>query len=223
MATSTIHTRRIIWIVLVLFAVFVFATSFELREFVDESFLRLKNFIEEKRTLGVIIFLTLSALSAMLSPFSVIPFIPIAVLAWGEFFSIAVMLMGWLLGASISFFLARNVGRPVLKKYISFEHIDHYLEKLPSHLEFTILLLFRFAVPAEIPGYVVGLTRYPFAPYFLATFLSELPFAVMSVYASEAFLEKKYISVILLVVIGSLIIGIAFYFFRKFLRKSHIH
>lgn len=214
-----LHAKHIFGIAFLLLAIVVFASSIELRQFIDGAMASIKSLIEKQEALGIFAFFVISALSAMLSPFSIIPLIPLAVLTWGGFVTNALVLAGWVTGGILSFMLARLVGRLILRKFISFEHIDHYLEKLPRKLEFEILLLFRFAVPAEIPGYAVGLTKYPFFPYLLATLLSELPFSVISVYASEAFLKKHYLPVVMSIITAALVIGVALHLFRRALRK----
>lgn len=213
-----LHKKHFLSVFLILLAIAVFAASFQVQEFVEQSFLTVKNLIETNEITGLLVFIALGALSSMLSPFSVVPFIPIAVLAWGDMPTIFIVLFGWVLGGVISFSLTRFLGRPFVRKFISFEHIDHYLKQLPEKLEFELLLVFRLALPSEIPGYVVGLTSFPFRRYLLATILSEIPFAVISVYASEAFLKKQYIPLIMWIIVATLIIGIMFNVLRKLLK-----
>lgn len=213
------HPRHFILILAAVIFLVLFATSLQMQQFIEGSLSRVQSLIEAREFLGFAIFFLLTMLSAMLSPLSSVPLIPIAVLAWGDVLTLLLTLGGWVVGGSISFMLARTLGRHVLRKFISFEHIDHYLAILPQRLGFELLLLFRLAIPAEIPGYVVGLTKFPFFPYLLATVMAEFPFAVISVYASEAFLEKKFIPLLMWIIVGGLIIGITFHVFRKVLRK----
>lgn len=213
-----LHRKHTIGILLILVAIFIFAISFQIQSFVEVSFTTLKNFIELHLVSGLLIFIGLSALSAMLSPFSVVPFIPAAILVWGPVSTMGIILLGWVLGGMVSFALARYLGRPILRKFMSFEVIDRYLKQLPEKLEFELIMVFRLALPSEIPGYTIGLTQFPFQKYLLATILSEIPFAVISVYASEAFLEKQYIPLVMWIIVATLIIGIMFNVLRKLLK-----
>ena len=46
-------------------------------------------------------------------------------------------------------------------------------------------------MPSEIPGYVLGLARYPFWKYLLALTITELPYAVVTIYLGASFIERR--------------------------------
>ena len=87
-------------------------------------------------------------------------------------------------------------------------------------MTFPLLLLFRLAMPSET-GYVFGLFRYDFCRYLLITFLAELPFAILIVYGSDAFIQTNWWSFAILFLVGVAIIALAYrLFIRRFEEKT---
>jgi uncharacterized membrane protein YdjX (TVP38/TMEM64 family) len=58
------------------------------------------------------------------------------------------------------------------------------------------------ALPSEVPGYLVGLLRYPFARYLLALGLAELPFALGAVLLGESFIQGDVLRLVALGLAG---------------------
>lgn len=207
--------RIFIFFLLIIITAFLFWSSFSLQNIFYETVFSIEEYASENQTFVAVIFIALAALSAMLSPFSSVPFVPAAVMLWGNVLTINFLLAGWLIGAVFAYFVGYYLGYPFLSQLSSFEKIKYYREKLPKKKEFLLILLFRFAMPAEIPGYALGIARYNFGKYFLATFLAELPFAIITSYASEALIVNKPAIFIGLVLLAFLIISLMFYFFHK--------
>jgi len=180
----------------------------------------LRTYEQQYVFLAETIFILLAALSAMLSPFSSAPLVPFAIVLWGDTLTILLLYIGWLIGGTITYQIGNKIGYRIFKRYIDIDgKIAEYHQQLTPRTEFGLILLFRLAMPAEIPGYVLGTVRYNFWKYLLATAIAELPFAIFTVYAGEAVVQKD---IVLLSVTGILIITVlagAFYFFKKRIRK----
>lgn len=199
--------------------VFVFWSSLYLQDLFYNSLEAFRIYIEENEFLGIAVFFLLAALSAMLSPFSSIPLIPVAIVSWGAPLSLILLLGGWLFGESITYFIGKYAGRSLLKFFIPFEKIEHYKKLVPEKSQFLLVLLFRLAVPAEIPGYVLGAVGYDFWKYLLATFLAELPFAIITIYSGKAFVTGDRIVFISLILLLISLISLAAYLFRKKVKR----
>ncbi len=174
-----------------------------------------KRYSDENTGAAIFLFLIFAALSAMLAPFSSIPLVPISVAVWGSPMTLVLLLTGWITGGVAAYFIGYVLGRPVVRHIITEEKINYYRSKIPARSEFTLLLLFRLAMPAEIPGYLLGMIRYHFAKYVAITLLAEIPFALIAVYASEAFLEERRAVFISLAVTGGILFGTLFYLFHR--------
>jgi len=149
--------------------------------------------------LGVSVFVVISALSAMLAFFSTAIVVPAAVVTWGKPVTMALLWLGWMLGGAFAYGVGRGLGRPVVSWFVSVTMLERLEHRMSARLPFGLVLLFQMAVPSEIPGYLLGLVRYPFAKFMIALSIAEFPFAIATVYLGASFLERK---VTLLVTIG---------------------
>lgn len=211
--------KILITFLLIIIGSFLFWSSVSIQGIFYETVLSVQEYSVENGGLVIAIFIILAALSAMLSPFSSVPFVPAAILIWGNLLTAIFLLAGWLTGEALAYFISYYLGYPLVKHLASFEKIEYFKNKIPKKSEFLMVLLFRFAMPAEIPGYVLGLIRYDFWKYFLATFLAELPFAFIISYAGEALVNNEPLIFISLVALAFIIIGAMFYIFNKQLRR----
>jgi uncharacterized membrane protein YdjX (TVP38/TMEM64 family) len=139
------------------------------------------------------VFVILSAASAMLAFFSSMILVPVAVYAWGEWVTLALLWSGWMLGGALSYCVGRYLGRRVVAWFVPSEQLDYFETRLRAKAGFPIILLFQFSVPSEIPGYLLGTMRYRFGVYALALALAELPYAVGGVFLTGSFLRREYI------------------------------
>jgi uncharacterized membrane protein YdjX (TVP38/TMEM64 family) len=152
---------------------------------------------------GALLFLLLSALSAMLAFFSSAVLVPVAILDWGKLGCACLLWLGWILGGACAYGIARFWGRPVVRRLTSSRALARYEERISRRTPFGLVLLFQLAVPSEIPGYVLGLARYGLRRYLLILALAELPYAVGTVYLGESLLEQR---TLLLLGLGALAI-----------------
>jgi len=207
---------------IVLAIIFVGAVIFSItfRETLYELIAILEVFIESHPTLGIFLFILLSALSVILSPFSSVPLIPIAVAAWGNTTTILLVLVGWMIGAAITYVIGFFTLYPLLERFVPQQKIEYYKKPLTEKKSFWFVLLFRLAMPIEVPGYVLGAVKYNFGKYLLASLLSLIPFAILITYASEAFLAQKILVFFILFAALILMIILLFYFFNKKIAKN---
>lgn len=213
--------KILITFILILAAAFLFWSSISIQSIFYEAVISIEEYAAQNEILVVATFIVLAALSAMLSPFSSLPLVPAAIMIWGNFLTVIFLLIGWLIGETLTYFIGYYAGYPLVRQLSSFEKVKYYQEKIPKKAEFWLILLFRFSMPAEIPGYALGIIRYNFGKYFLATFLAELPFAFITSYAGNALISDKPIIFISLVALVFSFITLMFYFFNKKLRLKN--
>ncbi|MBN1205382.1 MAG: VTT domain-containing protein [Myxococcaceae bacterium] len=140
---------------------------------------------------GALLFLVISALSAMLAFFSSAVLVPVAIQAWGKLGCVFLLWLGWILGGACAYGIARFGGRPVVRRLTSSKGLARYEERISRRTPFGLVLLFQLAVPSEIPGYVLGLARYGLRKYLVILALAELPYAVGTAYLGESLLEQR--------------------------------
>lgn len=197
----------------------MFWSSISIQSIFYEAVFSIEKYNAQNEILVVTIFIVVAALSAMLSPFSSLPLVPAAIMIWGNFLTGIFLLAGWLIGGTLTYFISYYAGYPTVRQLSSFEKIKHYQDKIPKKARFWLILLFRLSMPVEIPGYALGIIRYHFGKYFLATFLAELPFALITSYAGNALIRNKPLVFMSLVAFAFLFMVLMFYFFNKKLRQ----
>ena len=164
---------------------------------------------------GAVLFVLLSAASAMVAFFSTGVIVPVALVTWGAQVTFVLLWLGWVLGGIVAYSLSRFLGRRVVTALTSGEALA-YGDRISARAPFRLVLLFQLGLPSEIPGYVLGVLRYPFVTYLAALALAELPYAVATVYLGDSFLERRGV---LLIGIGLAVVGLSVLAFRSLHRR----
>jgi uncharacterized membrane protein YdjX (TVP38/TMEM64 family) len=158
--------------------------------------------VEQHAVLGAVIFVVLAAVSAMLAFVSVAVIVPAAVFAWGAPASIGLLWLGWIVGGIATYGVGRYLGR----RAVHWLSAERALRRLEEHLApdtpLWLITLLQLALPSELPGYVLGLVRYPFTRYLVALAVAELPFTVATVRLGSSFVEGRSSQIL---VIGAVI------------------
>lgn len=211
----------IFFIVIAFFVAFLFFVSAPLQDALLRVVVFFGSYVADHPILGTLIFIALAAVSAFLSPFSSAPLVPIAVLIWGNALTVGMLFLGWMLGDVIAYGIGAYAGKPVMRYLISEKKVEYYRTRISQRAEFPLILLFRFAVPSEVGGYVLGAVRAHFWKYLTATFLAELPFALMIVYAGDALVRQEPILFAAWVISIIVLVAVMFYFFHRYIKKNH--
>lgn len=93
------------------------AASDTLHDSTEEIILWTEGMISQAPLLGMLIFVLLAVLSAMVAFFSSALLAPVAVYAWGQAACLALLWCGWFLGGIASFCIGRFLGRSESPRY----------------------------------------------------------------------------------------------------------
>lgn len=168
---------------------------------------------------GMLLFVLLSALSAMLAFFSAALLVPVAVYSWGQPATMLLLWLGWLLGGLCAYAVGFGLGRPLLATMGATRLLAFYRERLPGQLPFALVLLLQLALPSEIPGYLFGLLRVRLRTYLAALALAEIPFVVGTVLVGESVVAQRGGMLLLLGALGAGISLYALWLLRRRLRR----
>lgn len=206
MTTRHSLQRRIVILGLLIIAIGLLAMSDSIHEQSARAIVWAEGIISTRPALGMASFVLLAMLSAMLAFFSCAVLAPIAVYAWGDGATLALLWLGWFLGGLLSFAVGRYLGRSVAGAILGEEKLATWTEELGERARFVHVLIFQACVPSEIPGYVLGTLHYRLSWYAVALAITELPYAIATVYLGDSFLKGNGIVFIAfgvaLVVIG---------------------
>jgi len=167
---------------------------------------------------GALVFVAVSALSAMLAFFSSAMLVPVAVQVWGTAGTAALLWLGWIVGGLTAYGLARLAGRPLVRRLVQGAVLARYEHRVTTRAPLGLVLLLQLGLPSEIPGYLLGLVRYSVWRYLVALALAELPWAVLTVLLGTTLLSRRT-PVLLSVGAGAaLLSGVALLALRQRLR-----
>ena len=183
--------RQALLIVLLAAGLAFVASSARLHEWLIGFLPAAEAIVGERPLLGASIFVLYAALSAMLAFVTSAVIVPVTVYVWGKASSVLILWVGWILGGVFAYALSRYSGRAVVNALGSGPALARYERRISNRASFGLVLLFQLGVPSEMPGYLLGLMRYPFWKYLAALALAELPYAVATVYAGSSFIERR--------------------------------
>lgn len=191
MTIRALLQRHVLVVGTLIIVVGLVTASDTLHDQIDGVIAWMKAAIGEAPLFGMIIFVLLSMLSAMVAFFSSAVLVPIAIVAWGKAGSLALLWLGWFLGGIASYCIGRYLGRGIAALLIGEEKIAGWERQVSDRTRFIHILGFQAVVPSEIPGYVLGILHYRFLFYLTALAITELPYAVAVVYLGESFLKRE--------------------------------
>jgi uncharacterized membrane protein YdjX (TVP38/TMEM64 family) len=170
--------------------------------------------IAQHPVLGALIFMGLAALSAMLVFFSGVLLVPIGVQTWGETGCFFLLWSGWCLGGLATYAIGRRLKRPAVQRMLSGGMIDRYENSIPEGGSFLTAVLIQLAVPSDVSGYFFGLVGYRLRVYLGALVLTELPYAVATVFLGNAFMQKQSVLLLSAAAVALLALGLAWLWWR---------
>jgi uncharacterized membrane protein YdjX (TVP38/TMEM64 family) len=133
--------------------------------------------------LGMLIYTLIIVVSIILAPINEVVLIPLATALWGWFAAALLTLLGWMIGSSIAFILAREYGVLLVRKLFPMKKIYQYQEFIAKENTFLGIILLRVIIPFDVVSYAIGIfTRIRFVPYFFATLIGFLPLAFVLAY-----------------------------------------
>jgi uncharacterized membrane protein YdjX (TVP38/TMEM64 family) len=136
----------------------------------------------------VIVFAALGAMIAFVSSWAVLPF---AVFTWGALGTLLLLWAGWIVGGAASYAIGRYIGRPAIGWFASTAVMERYERRISDKSTFGMIVLLQLGLPSEIPGYLLGVVRYPFAWFLTALSLTTLVHGVPAVLLGAGLVERR--------------------------------
>ena len=212
--------RRAALLAVLCFALAAIAVSGTLHAALLDVLAASKDVIVEYPVPGALLFLLLAAVSAMFAFVSIAILVPVAVYVWGEPLSMLLLWVGWILGGATAYGTARLFGRRVVHWLTAASALNRLEHRLRPDTPFSLILLFQLGLPSEIPGYILGLVRYPFGRYLLALGIVELPYTIATIYLGAGVVGAKG-GLVLVIGLSAVVLSVgAFYLLRRRMRAA---
>jgi uncharacterized membrane protein YdjX (TVP38/TMEM64 family) len=129
---------------------------------------------------GVVLFVATSALAVLMPLLTNLPLLPVAVLAWGPWWTAVLLLAGWVAGAALSFWLGRHARAAILRHLPSVQRHADIDRLIHPHHRVASLVLLRMTFPVDVLSYALGLfsARTTVAENAVSTAFGAAPFAI---------------------------------------------
>ena len=161
--------------------------------------------IRQQQSWGMIVFVLLAAISAMIAFVSSAVLVPAAVYVWGPWRCAALLWAGWFLGGLAAYAIGRYLGRPIVLRLVPQRSLERQERWARSGRSLAGIIVVQLAVPSDLAGYVFGLIRCPFVPFVTALAVAEVPYAVGAVYLGVSFVERRLFPLIAVGLAGTVL------------------
>ena len=187
-----------------------------------DEILLLESHLKVGNGVGQIIFILLLTLAVVLMPLTVMPIIPMAAAVFGPFQTGILSIIGWTIGATLAFLIARYLGRPLLKHFVTLEKYDQVIREMPTRDQFLAIILLRLTMPVDLVSYALGLSKeIKFSTYVLSTTIGVCWFSFAFAYLGEALLKSDYLLLIEFGGTSLIILTLAMYTLKKRINKQN--
>ena len=161
--------------------------------------------IRQRATWGMVAFVLLAALSAMVAFLSSVVLVPVAIYVWGPAVCFALLWTGWFTGGLAGYGIGRFLGRPAVERLVRPETLARYEGWARSGKSLYPMLMLQLAIPSDLASYLFGLVRCRFSVFVAALALAEVPYALGAVYLGTSFLERRIVPLLALGIAGVLL------------------
>jgi len=211
-----LHHRRVALLVAFVAIVLAVTTSDALHQAFVDVLAIAERLMRAYPRAGMLAFVGLASLSAMLSFFSSSALVPVGVYVWGAQQTMLMLWVGGVLGGTAGYWMARTLGRRIVKRLVPEAPFRRYETFFRTRAQWRTVLLFRLALQSELPSYVLGVLRYPFRRYLPMMLLGEIPFVFFAVYLGETLLERNGVVFAIALCVG---VGLTVLAFRALQRE----
>jgi len=191
---------KVIIIILIIVAITFYFGSSILSYFKNGA--EAKEMIQSFGAFAPIIMIALLIIIVLLAFVSQIPLIVASGFAFGAIPAFCYAFIGFFIGGTIAFFLARKFGRPFVIKIITknaMEKLDNY-----SGVRLNIILFLFFLIPIfpDAICYVAGLTNIKYRTFVLLSLIGRIPTIILFTVAGNSIANTNYtLGIILLGII----------------------
>ena len=128
-------------------------------------------------------------------------------------------IIGALIGAAISFYLAKILGTDMVHMLFDKEKVDDYQNKLNSSKGLLIVLLIYLipGVPKDLVAYVAGISEMKFKPFIILSTMGRSPGMLGSLLLGHYYGEGNYQAIIILSIIVAIVLILCLIFRKQFM------
>lgn len=126
---------------------------------------------------------------------------------YGTFLASVLLIIGTILGSMTVFFMARIVGFPVVKLFVSKDKMDKYaFITNSSKIEIAMFVLFLIpGFPKDVLVYLAGITPINPLKFFIISIIARSPGIIGSAFIGASLLKENYTAVVIMGLISAVL------------------
>lgn len=141
----------------------------------------IQDMLSANARLGIVVFVVTSAVAVLMPMLTNLPLVPFAVLAWGPWWTALLLMLGWMVGATLSFTLGRHARELILRYFPAVQRHADIDRLIHPHHRMGSLVLLRMTFPVDVLSYALGLfsRSTTLTESVLSTAIGAAPFALL--------------------------------------------
>jgi len=215
------HCLFLLIILSILWAIYSYSNQGVIYSLFTSDSQGITNFVNSFGIFAGIMFVLLVILEVVLAPISPLVLYIAGGFLFGTFLGGALALLGNLIGAGISFHIARTFGRGFVEKKVSKakrKKFDQFTERYGAGALF-ILRLNPFT-SSDLFSYLAGLTKMKIRTFMVATGLGLIPLVFLQTYIGETLITNNPILSLILIIFSIVYLLVFIYLIFKSFKKS---
>ena len=174
-------------------------------------------FLEKYETQSIFVYIGLQIVQIVISIIPGQVFQMAAGYIYGFWPALLFAMTGALLGTTLSFMLAKALGRDFLHIFFGEEKMSYYIERLNSKKMYAIVFFLYLipGIPKDMVSYVAGVSEIKFKPFIIISALGRLPGMIGCLLMGDMMMEENYTGAVIIGVFAVITFALCIIFRKK--------
>ena len=174
-------------------------------------------FLEKYETQSIFVYIGLQIVQIVISIIPGQVFQMAAGYIYGFWPALLFAMTGALLGTTLSFMLAKALGRDFLHIFFGEEKMSYYIERLNSKKMYAIVFFLYLipGIPKDMVSYAAGVSEIKFKPFTIISALGRLPGMIGCLLMGDMMMEENYTGAVIIGVFAVITFALCIIFRKK--------
>ena len=174
-------------------------------------------FLEKYETQSIFVYIGLQIVQIVISIIPGQVFQMAAGYIYGFWPALLFAMTGALLGTTLSFMLAKVLGRDFLHIFFGEEKMSYYIERLNSKKMYAIVFFLYLipGIPKDMVSYAAGVSEIKFKPFIIISALGRLPGMIGCLLMGDMMMEENYTGAVIIGVFAVIAFALCIIFRKK--------
>lgn len=169
------------------------------------SFEDILAFLEAHRTQSIFIYIAVQILQIIISVIPGQAFQFAAGYLYRYFFGLLFSLIGAVIGTTITFYMAKLLGKDAVHLFFGEERMSYFIQRLNSKRAYTLVFLLYLipGLPKDVVSYAAGISEMNFRAFLLLSLLGRIPGMSGSLLVGALYFREHYVGMALVCILAT--------------------